>query len=293
MTQIMLYFDRHEYAARIVAALVYALTSAIAINFFWTPGHIYSSGFTGLAQILNTVGSRYFHLNLPIGLLLLLLNVPVLLLGYRKLGYRFTMFTAIALVLAALAIRFVPTPPTNWTHDSLLLAIFGGGINGFGTGFALRTGLSTGGLDIIGIVVQKKWGLRMGAVNLTFNFIILLTAGYLFGPEYALYTAISLIVNAYMIDNVYTRQQKLQVMIVTEHPDKVIDMLQQNIRRGITIVHDVEGGYNHHEKEILFTVISAYERYDFRDALEQADPKAWSSTWRIEHTIGRFFEPKL
>lgn len=293
MTQIMLYFDRHEFAARIVAAVIYALTSAIAINFFWTPGHIYSSGFTGLAQIVNTVGTRFFNVNLPIGLLLIILNIPILLLGYKKLGYRFTMFTALALVLAALAIRFVPDPPANWSNDSLLLAIFGGGINGFGTGFALRTGLSTGGLDIIGIVVRKKFGLRMGAVNLTFNFFILMAAGYLFGPQFALYTGISLIVNAFMIDNVYTRQQKLQVMIVTENPDKVIDMLQQNIRRGITIVHDAEGGYNHHQKEILFTVISAYERYDFRDALELADPKAWSSTWRIEYTMGRFYEPKL
>ncbi|KRN46159.1 integral membrane protein [Weissella viridescens] len=288
----MLYFDRHEYAARIVAAIIYALTSAIAINIFWTPGHIYSSGFTGLAQILNTLGLRYLHMNISIGLLLILLNVPVLILGYRKLGYRFTMFTALALLLAAIAIRIVPSPGT-WVHDPLVLAIFGGGINGFGTGFALRTGLSTGGLDIIGIVARKKFGMRMGAVNLTFNFFILLTAGYLFGPQYALYTGISLIVNAYMIDNFYTRQQKLQVMIVTEQPDRVIEMLQQNIRRGITIVHDAEGGYNHHEKEILFTVISAYERYDFRDALEQADPKAWSSTWRIEHTTGRFYEPKL
>lgn len=292
MTQIMLYFDRHEYAARIVAAIIYALTSAIAINIFWTPGHIYSSGFTGLAQILNTLGLRYLHMNISIGLLLILLNVPVLILGYRKLGYRFTMFTALALLLAAIAIRIVPSPGT-WVHDPLVLAIFGGGINGFGTGFALRTGLSTGGLDIIGIVARKKFGMRMGAVNLTFNFFILLTAGYLFGPQYALYTGISLIVNAYMIDNFYTRQQKLQVMIVTEQPDRVIEMLQQNIRRGITIVHDAEGGYNHHEKEILFTVISAYERYDFRDALGQADPKAWSSTWRIEHTTGRFYEPKL
>ena len=292
MTQIMLYFDRHEYAARIVAAIIYALTSAIAINIFWTPGHIYSSGFTGLAQILNTLGLRYLHMNISIGLLLILLNVPVLILGYRQLGYRFTMFTALALLLAAIAIRIVPSPGT-WVHDPLVLAIFGGGINGFGTGFALRTGLSTGGLDIIGIVARKKFGMRMGAVNLTFNFFILLTAGYLFGPQYALYTGISLIVNAYMIDNFYTRQQKLQVMIVTEQPDRVIEMLQQNIRRGITIVHDAEGGYNHHEKEILFTVISAYERYDFRDALEQADPKAWSSTWRIEHTTGRFYEPKL
>lgn len=292
MTQIMLYFDRHEYAARIVAAIIYALTSAIAINIFWTPGHIYSSGFTGLAQILNTLGLRYLHMNISIGLLLILLNVPVLILGYRKLGYRFTMFTALALLLAAIAIRIVPSPGT-WVHDPLVLAIFGGGINGFGTGFALRTGLSTGGLDIIGIVARKKFGMRMGAVNLTFNFFILLTAGHLFGPQYALYTGISLIVNAYMIDNFYTRQQKLQVMIVTEQPDRVIEMLQQNIRRGITIVHDAEGGYNHHEKEILFTVISAYERYDFRDALEQADPKAWSSTWRIEHTTGRFYEPKL
>ncbi|KXU04657.1 Integral membrane protein [Weissella sp. DD23] len=226
-------------------------------------------------------------------MLLLLINVPLMITAYRKIGKRFAMFTAVALVLAAVAMRLVSQPEQLWTHDPLVMAIFGGAVNGFGTGLALRNGLSTGGLDIIGILVRRKTGMKMGAVNLTFNFFILLASGFLFGPQYALYTGIGLVVNARVIDLVYTRQQKMQVMIVTEKPDLVIEAIQRDIRRGITIVHHAEGGYNHHHKEVLFTVISMYEQYDLRDAIYDVDPQAWASLWRIDRTFGRFYEPKL
>ena len=85
----------------------------------------------------------------------------------------------------------------------------------------------------------------------------------------------------------------MQVMIVTEKPDLVIEAIQRDIRRGITIVHHAEGGYNHHHKEVLFTVISMYEQYDLRDAIYEVDPQAWASLWRIDRTFGRFYEPKL
>lgn len=293
MDQIEQYFNRHQYSSRIGSAMVYAVASAIALNFFWTPGHIYSSGFTGLAQLLNTLLERFVGWHVPVGVLLVLINVPLMITAYRAIGKRFAMFTTLALLLAAIAMRLVSQPEQLWTHDPLVMAIFGGAVNGFGTGLALRNGLSTGGLDIIGILVRRKTGMKMGAVNLTFNFFILLASGFLFGPQYALYTGIGLVINARVIDLVYTRQQKMQVMIVTEKPDLVIEAIQRDIRRGITIVHHAEGGYNHHHKEVLFTVISMYEQYDLRDAIYEVDPQAWASLWRIDRTFGRFYEPKL
>ncbi|GAK30262.1 putative membrane protein [Weissella oryzae SG25] len=290
-------FDRfsgeHEYSARVGAAMVYAVAASIALNYFWTPGHIYSSGFTGLAQLLNTVADRLFGIPAPVYILYLILNIPLLVFSWIKIGHRFTFFSGLAIALAALAMRVLHGPDIPWVKDPLVDAIFGGALNGFGTGLALRNGLSTGGLDIIGILVRRWTGMKMGAANLTFNFFILLGSGILFGPEFALYTGIGLVVNARVIDLVYTRQQKLQVMIVTENECAVVDALQNKMRRGITIIHGAEGGFNHHNKDVLFTVISQHEQYDLQDAIHEADPVAWASAWRIDRTFGRFFEPRL
>ena len=131
MDQIEQYFNRHQYSSRIGSAMVYAVASAVALNFFWTPGHIYSSGFTGLAQLLNTLLERFVGWKVPVGVLLLLINVPLMITAYRKIGKRFAMFTAVALVLAAVAMRLVSQPEQLWTHDPLVMAIFGGAVNGF------------------------------------------------------------------------------------------------------------------------------------------------------------------
>ncbi|KRN75166.1 hypothetical protein IV73_GL000928 [Weissella kandleri] len=292
MQSVESYMRNHEYTSRLTAAVVYAVCAAIALNFFWTPGHIYSSGFTGLAQLMSTITQR-FGVTIPVYILFVGFNLPLLIFARKEIGGRFTFFTAVAIFLASFAMRFVTGPARPWTHDPLIDAIFGGIINGFGTGFALRNGLSTGGLDIIGIVVRRKYGINMGSANLIFNFFILLGAGILFGPKYALYTAIGLVINARMIDSLYTRQQKMQVMIITERPQEVADSLQNQLRRGITIVHHAEGAYNHRPKEILFTVISLYEEMDAYQAIQLADPGAWSSMWKIERTFGRFYEPRL
>ncbi|MDR3190355.1 MAG: YitT family protein [Lactobacillaceae bacterium] len=287
------YLKNHEYTGRISAALIYAIASAIALNFFWTPGHIYSSGFTGLSQLVNTALSRFGHFELPVYVLLLLFNAPLLVVAYKKIGAKFTAFTALSIIFASIAMRLISGPATPWVTDPLMDALFGGAINGFGTGFALRNGISTGGLDVIGIILRRTTGMKMGKVNLTFNFFILLGSGFMFGPEFALYTAIGLVVNAYVIDLLYTRQQKMQLMIITERPQEVVHSMQQTLRRGITIIHHAEGAYNHHPKEILFTVISLDEEMDAYSAIMSADPGAWASMWKIERTFGRFYEPRL
>lgn len=285
--------NQHLYSARVGAAMVYAVAAAVALNYFWTPGHIYSSGFMGMSQLFSTIGERTLGFTVPVYLIYLLVNIPLVLAAWFKIGHRFTYFSALAVFLAALAMRFIHEPSVPWVRDPLVDAIFGGAINGFGTGMALRNGLSTGGLDVIGIILRRATGMKMGAANLTFNFFILLGSGIMFGPEYALYTGIGLVVNARVIDLVYTRQQKMQVMIVTEQREAVIEALQKKMRRGITVLHDAEGGFNHRDKEVLFTVISAYEQYDLQDAIHEADPVAWSSAWRVDRTFGRFFEPRL
>jgi len=291
MEDIQKLIEKHQYFGRAGTALIYATLVSIAVNFFWTPGNIYSSGVTGVAQLINTLTGRYGPFQLSTSLMLFVLNVPLLILAWFKIGKQFTVFTFISVALASIMMNLLH--PIPLTHDPLICAIFGGAINGLGTGLALRYGISTGGLDIIGLTLRKKTGTKMGTLNMAFNFLIVVAAGFVFGWPYALYSAIGLVVNALVMDMVYTRQQLLQILIVTGRPKSVTDSIQNHLRRGITIVHDVEGAYKHDEKALLITVISRYEMYELQEAMEESDDKAFVSVTEIKQVMGHFYEPEL
>ncbi|CAH0417778.1 YitT family protein [Periweissella ghanensis] len=292
MRDIQNYFDRHLYIGRIGTAFIYAVMVSVALNYFWTPGHIYSSGITGLAQLFDSLSQGLFGFNIPVYIFLFVFNVPLIIAAWRSIGHRFAIFTTIAVLLASIMIRVIDKPVTL-THDPLIDAIFGGLVNGFATGLALRNGISTGGLDILGILIRKRTGMRMGIVNMTFNAFIMLAAGLVFGWQFAFYSAIGVFVNAKVIDTVYTRQQKMQIMIITDRPKTVVDSIQNHLRRGITIIHGAEGAYKHDNKDVLFTVISQYEQYEVTEALAESDVHAFMSMWRVDKIQGNFYEPKL
>lgn len=292
MRDIQNYFDKHQYLGRIGTAFIYAILVSVALNYFWVPGHIYSSGLTGLSQLCESLSKAIFGVSIPVYIFYFCLNFPLIVAAWYKIGHRFAVFTMIAVFLASVMIRIIHMP-VALTHDPLIDAIFGGLVNGFATGLALRNGISTGGLDIIGILIRQKTGMRMGIVNMFFNTFIMIGAGLVFGWQFAFYSAIGVFVNAKIIDIVYTRQQKMQIMVITNRPKTVVDSIQNHLRRGVTIIHGAEGAYKHDEKEVLFTVISQYEQYEVMEALSESDPKAFMSMWRVEKIYGNFYEPKL
>ncbi|GAA3614062.1 YitT family protein [Secundilactobacillus similis] len=291
MDDVQRLIKRHQSIGKLSTAFIYAILVSVAMNFFWTPGHIYSSGITGLAQLVTTITERQSPIVISTALGLFLLNVPLFILAWRQISHNFTVYTVITVFLASLMIKMIH--PVHLTTDPIICAIFGGAVNGFGTGLALKNGISTGGLDILGIVIRRKTGRSIGTINIAFNSLIIIAAGFLYGWPYAFYSAIGLVVNARVMDMTYTRQQLMQVMIITDRPKTVIDSIQNHIRRGITIVHDAEGAYHHDTKTILFTVISRYEMPDLEEAMSEADSKAFVSVSEIYKVLGHFYEPKL
>ncbi|NVY95848.1 YitT family protein [Lactobacillus sp. DCY120] len=282
---------RYRNVTRLSVAVVYSLCVALAVNIFWTPGHIYGSGIMGVAQLLSSVSQRWLPFHIGIPLLYAALNFPLLILSWRKIGHNFTVFTVIAVCFSTILMRTLP--PVKVQFDPIICAIFGGLFNGFGTGLALKNEMSTGGLDIIGIVLRKRWGKSVGSINIAFNTIVVAGAGFLFGWVYAFYTILGIFVNGRVIDALYTRDRKLQVIIITSNPEQVIHQIQDEMRRGITIVHNVEGAYRHRPKTMLFTVISRYELRDFQMALQIADPNAFVSITKAEMILGRFYQEHI
>lgn len=250
-------WPHHDYATRLSVAVVYAFLAAIAVNFFYQPGHIYSSGATGFAQILTTLSDRVVGFTVPVSITLFLINVPLFFLAWFKIGHKFTIFTFITVFLTSFFIHIIPQ--TTLTKDPIICAIFGGAIMGVGIGFALKNGLSSGGLDILSIVIRKRTGSSVGSISIIFNVMIMLMAGILFSWQYMFYSALAIFMSGKLTDALYTKQRKMQVMIVTKCPERVINSIQDHMRRGITIINEAEGAYKHDKQTVLFTVVTRFE----------------------------------
>ena len=291
MDQLDKFNRRYSLLSKISASFFYSLTVAVALNFFWGPGHMYSSGITGFAQLINTLSERFLPVTLSTSEMYFALNLPILLLAWFKIGHKFTFFTVVTVILGSIMMHVIQ--PVNMHVDPLVCAIFGGMINGLGTGFALKNGISTGGLDIIGIVIRRKTGASYGKVSILINIVIIAAAGFAFGWNRALYSALTIFINGRVIDAIYTQHQKLQVTIVTDQPQAIIDGIQEKMHRGITIFHDVEGAYSHSEKKVLITVIDRYDMYDILQIVKKSDPYAFMSVTEVERVYGSFKEQEI
>ena len=271
--------SREKYGERISGSIIYALLSSIAVNFFFQPGNVYACGATGLAQIVST---------LPVSVTFYAINIPLLIIAWYMIGHKFTVFTFITVTLSSLFIQFIPQ--MTLTPDPMINAIFGGLVMGTGIGFALRNNVSSGGTDIISLLVRKKTGRKVGTVSLIVNILIMIIAGMTFGWQYALYSMVTIFVSSQMTDAVFVKQKKMQAMIVTSRPDRVIRMIHHKLHRGVTIINDAEGTYNHEHKAILVTIITRAEFNDFKYIMKKTDKNAFVSVADNVNIIGRFVE---
>lgn len=281
----------HDYTTKLSVSIVYAILASVAMNFFYQPGNIYSSGITGLAQILTTLSTKVVGFNVPVSVTLYALNIPLFFVAWLKIGKKFTVFTFLTVTLTSIFMQIVPQ--TVLSNDPIICAIFGGAVMGSGIGFALKNGLSSGGLDIFSITIRKKTGRSVGSISMYFNGLIIFVAGYLFGWQYMFYSALSIFVSGKVTDAVYTKQKKMQVMIITKNPDAVIDGIQQKMRRGITIIHEAEGAYRHDKQTLLLTVVTRYELPSLESAMKESDPSAFVSISDNVKILGRFYEEDL
>lgn len=282
------YFNK-QHMEKISVAVINGILQAVALNMFWRPGHIYASGITGIGQIIVTLTENGSGVELPMSVVLYALNIPLFILAWFKISKKFTVFTMISVFMTSLFIQIIPV--TELSKDPIICAIFGGAVCGLGVGLALRSGLSSGGLDIISVTIRKMTGRNVGSLNILINAGIILTSGFLFGWPYAFYSAFSIFVNGKVVDVVFTKQKKMEIMIITTKPDAVVEQVQRRIRRGITILNNAEGAFNHEKQTILITIITRDQIPLLQMAMRDSDPKAFVSISDNVKIMGNFYEP--
>ncbi|MBY7143083.1 YitT family protein [Virgibacillus sp. NKC19-3] len=269
-------------AKRIAIVIFGAALNAMSLNFFLIGANVYASGFTGAAQLTASIFNDYLGLGVTTGILLFVFNVPVFILGWFKVGKGFTVYSMVSVLFTTLFLEFIPV--ITFSDDIILNAVFGGVLAGAGVGLTLKLGASTGGMDIVAMLLSRMRDKPIGNYFLLLNAIIIVFAGIFYEPENALYTMLTLYVTTRIIDAIHTRHQKLTAMIITHKAVELQHEIHKTMVRGITIL-PARGAYTNTDQNMVYLVITRYELYDLERIIHEVDPKAFTN---IVQTTGIF-----
>jgi uncharacterized membrane-anchored protein YitT (DUF2179 family) len=258
-----------SYMMLIIAAVI----DATSVNIFFAPFKIAPSGVTGVAVILNNLDPR-----LPIGLLILLGNIPVQIFGYRMLGgWRVVVRTVFYIVLYSFLVEFIKPYTANVEVGTniLLNAIFGGILGGIAGGLVLRAGGTQGGTSTLGRILQQQFGMPLSTTSLYTDTAVIFLAGLVFGWEGALYAIVALFVWGATADYVLEGPSVIRTAtIITDKPEAISGMVMDNMGRGVTAWQGT-GMFTDQDHTVLFITISRAEVSDLQRLVHAADPDAF------------------
>lgn len=265
---------------------------------------LYSGGIAGVGQLVRDTLFVIFKADLGVnflGLFIIIANIPILLLGWFGVSHRFTIYSLISVLIQAFILSWMPQIDMGLgsVEHAFTAAVLGGLLIGIGAGGALRYGTSTGGLDIIAQYLAFKKGKTVGTLSMAMNLVIAISGGFIVGGKIGpggeiitggviiSYTVIRVIVSTILTDRMHTAYQFLSVDIITQDPQALVDEILHKVYRGVTLMK-VEGAYSHHEKTLIYVVISSYELHALITLVKKTDPNAFMVTRPTKHVFGNF-----
>ena len=273
----------------ILAVTVAALIMAINKNTFVDTAGLYPGGVAGLTILIQRFISDMFHFMPPFTVINLLLNAIPVYIGFRYIGKNFTLYSCLMIILNSLFTDLLPSHII--TEDILLISIFGGLIQGASIALCLNAGATSGGTDFISIFLSERRGVDSFSIILLFNALVLCIAGFLFGWDKALYSIIFQYASTAVIRVLYKKFQQSTLFIVTTKPVAVCNAIYNISQHGATILEG-KGSYEHCERNVVYSVVSAAESKKVIRVIRQADPEAFINEMKTEKISGRFYQPK-
>lgn len=270
----------YDYALLTIGALL----SATAVRFFLVPNQVVSGGITGLAQLLNT------FLGTPVGAVVLILNVPLLIAGWRYLGGAvFGVRTFYTVVVMSLAIDGLAPFARPITNDPLLYSLYGGLIDGLGIGLVLRARGTTGGSDILARLIERRFGIQPGRSLLGFDTLVFTAALFSYGPEKILYALLVAFTSSRAIDTVLAAGKGArQAIIITSSPEPIRQAVLHRLGRGLTQLEGI-GGYTGMTRAVLLCVVARTEIGALKNIVSTVDPAAFVIVGEVDEVIGEGF----
>ncbi len=266
-----------------IGGLIYV----IGLNLFLIPVNLYSTGLMGLSQEIATMVTRIAGLGDLTGQIYFMLNIPIIVLGWLKVGKKFTLRTFWAVIV--ISVFQIIIPSNNVIVDDTLLAVITSGILiGLGTGLTLKYGSSTGGTDIIALYISLVKGKSFGVYYLIMNIVVIVGAILVTGDlNVAILMLVLLYTTGMVIDKVHNSHVKLTLVIMTNKAEEVTESLISGSTRGVTVI-DSRGGMSKADNNTLMTTISKGQLYASLSAIKAADEKAFINILPVENVVGFF-----
>ena len=269
----------------ILVIIIGSFISSLGVNLFLSNAKLLSGGVTGIALILQ------YLWEVPSGITVFLLNIPLFFVSYKYLNKRFTIYTAIGMLSFSTALMITkPLSTLVQVDDMLLYCIYGGVLSGIGSGLIFYRNGSTGGTDIITMVIRKKYSnFDIGQVGFAFNLIIVTVSIFIFGLPRALYTLISMFITSTILDKVLNGfNSKKLLLILTEKEDDIINYVIKDMNRGITALM-AEGGYTRDKKRLLYVAVTTSQMISLKTKILRVDPKAFITIIDVSEVKGKGF----
>ena len=295
-----------EEAKRVFFVVSFTFIYGIGVSWFLEASIVplYTGGIPGIGQLLRDILQNVFQIALPesfLGIFIFIANIPLLILGWFGVSHRFTIYSLISVIIQSSLLSIIPVFDMGLSTEThaLASAVLGGLLIGIGAGGALRYGTSTGGLDIVAQYLAFKRGKSVGFFSMAMNVSIAILGGIIIGGRpnldgivisggvIASYTVIRIIVSTIMTDRMHTAYHYLSVNIITLSPNDLVDEILTKLYRGVTLIK-VEGAYSHHDKTMIYVVISAYELHALLAMVKRVDEHAFIITSPVKNVYGNF-----
>jgi len=254
------------------------IIAAAALECFLIPNTILDGGVTGISIIIFKL------FNLPLWLLVILLNIPFIYIGFRNLGERFLIRAVYSMLCFSLFIAFFELMPP-FTDEIILALVFGGALYGLGVGLVIHFGGCVDGTESVAIVISKKTSFSVGQIVLIFNLIIFGIAGFIFGLDRSMYSLLTYVITFKVIDFVSEGlEQAKAALIVT---DKGTDLSKEIYKRLGRTTTSIKGkGLISGEKEVMYCVLTRIEVFELKHIVEEMDESAFVTILEVSDIIG-------
>lgn len=262
--------EKHnEIWGKIVMVLLGSFIYALAINAFITPHKLLSAGVAGISLICQYIT------NIPSGYWVLIINIPIFIIAYKKLDKEFTILSIVGMLsMSGFLVATKNIAQFIKVEDIMIGTIFGAVISGIGIGLIFKEGASQGGIDIIAILLRRKNGKKISTLYFMLNIIIVIMGIFVTSFQLALYTIISMYIKSIVLEKVINIfDEKRIVMIVTEKEEEISNVILNELGRGVTFLYG-EGAYTKVKRKILYCILKEGEVSKAKKIVEAIDDNA-------------------
>ena len=259
---------------------------AVGFNWFYVPNEIAFGGITGVGQIINAILPWA-----PIGTVVIILNIPLFILGWRLLGGHLLLSSLYAMAVSSVFIDIINSIWTFEAMDPMLACVFGGVLMGASLGMVFQQGATTGGTDLIARLLKLKitW-LPMGKLLIATDMVVIVASAIAFGSVYsALYGVVALYIAGIVMDRMlYGLDSAKVAYIISDRFKEIADVLVNDLDRGVTILQG-QGGYSGAEKKVLMCAFKQRQIVSIKKMVKELDPSAFIIVCDAHEVLGDGF----